>query len=224
MQLGPREYWINPEVGVQIPSNTTLSLADNTILHAIPLDVGNYGIVQIEGVSGAQIRGGHIVGDRYEHPSDYGQWGHGVRILNAHNCTVRDVQISECWGDGIYIGNDSSNITVEDVVAENNRRQGMSITYAQGVVTRRSVFKLTQGHPPGAGVDVEPNTGQSVSGLLFEDCVFDGNDSWGLILSDHSGPISDVIVRRCAGRGNRLGAFFGGNEVTGLIEEDNDWQ
>jgi len=43
------------------------------------------------------------------------------------------------------------------VTADANRRQGLSIIQADGVLVLNSIFKNTRGTRPGAGIDFEPD-------------------------------------------------------------------
>jgi hypothetical protein len=54
------------------------------------------------------------------------------------------------WGDGFYVS-DASNVTFCGVTR--NRRQGLSVIEADGLVVLNSVFQNTGGTRPGAGID-----------------------------------------------------------------------
>ena len=43
------------------------------------------------------------------------------------------------------------------VTADNNRRQGLSIVEADGVLVTDSIFSNTHGTRPSAGIDLEPD-------------------------------------------------------------------
>lgn len=83
------------------------------------------------------------------------------------------------WGDGFYVGGMSRNITFCGVVADNNRRQGLSITLADGVVVKNSVFKNTNGADPQFGIDLEPNPNNIVNNINISTSQFSGNHNNG---------------------------------------------
>lgn len=143
------------------------------------------------------ITGGEIVGDVGRHKYIDGstsQWGFGISINRATNVTVSDIKLSKCTGDGIYIGGGkgkfigdcseaSKNIVIKDVVSDDNRRQGISITYADGVRIENCTFSntgKTESVSPGCGMDIEPNEGQAVKNVSVRDCRFLYNKNLGV--------------------------------------------
>ena len=38
------------------------------------------------------------------HTGNTGEWGHGIAVFGSTNVTIENVDISQCWGDGIYLG------------------------------------------------------------------------------------------------------------------------
>src|ERR1700726_4063275 len=56
-----------------------------------------------------------------------GEWRHCLDIENASNVTVSGISCNDSGGDGLYLAR-STNVTVEDSIFNNNRRQGSSIT------------------------------------------------------------------------------------------------
>lgn len=133
---------------------------------------------------------------------------HAFAINRGKNVTVRDLTFKDSGGDGIYIsggstGTYSEDITIENVICENNRRQGMSIISAKDVYVRNSTFKSSNGANPEAGVDLEPNnSSERLENINFNNCKFLSNDSFGfaiavLKLNSSSRPIS-VKVSDCS--------------------------
>lgn len=57
----------------------------------------------------------------------------GVYIRNSNNVLVKDISISDCWGDCLYVGSKSQNINVHNCKLINGRMQGVSITSANRV-------------------------------------------------------------------------------------------
>src|SRR5262245_54110347 len=60
----------------------------------------------------------------------------------AEHVTISGVTALKMWGDGFYI-QDANDVRLCSVVAENNRRQGLSIIQIDGLEIRNSTFKNT---------------------------------------------------------------------------------
>jgi parallel beta-helix repeat protein len=157
--------------GIRLKGSMTLRMTSGAILKAIPQVLGHYAVIRAQDVSGVNIVGGTVQGERVDHlgpkgpdidpQHPTGQTGHAIAINGAsNNIWVDGVTVKDAWGDGIMLGDSAvspTNVTICNVLADNNRRQGLSITAADGVVVRESIFKNTNGTPPEAGIDIEPN-------------------------------------------------------------------
>lgn len=187
-------YAINAVTHLLLKSNVTLLLKGDAILKAMPNDQGSHSVIRIENASnvgvtsdpediGGRVALGTLIGERYIHTGTTGEWGMGIETFNAHNVLIRNLLIKEFWGDGLYIGEKSSNVTVDNVIADNNRRQGLTITSVDGATIKNSTFMNTAGTLPECGLDIEPNRGQTVNNVLIENSVFSHNNECGLQLS-----------------------------------------
>lgn len=165
--------------GLLLKSNLTLSLASGAVLKAIPNSAANYAVVSVTGAHDVNILGGAIEGERSAHTGTTGEWGHGISLSHAQNVVIEGVTSRECWGDGFYVSS-STNVTFCGVVADHNRRQGLSITSVDGMVIRNSTFRNTAGTLPEDGLDIEPNPGETVNNLLITGCTFANNAGYGL--------------------------------------------
>ncbi|MFC4097897.1 PKD domain-containing protein [Euzebyella saccharophila] len=114
---------------------------------------------------------------------------HALSIHSGNDVTVKNLTLRDSGGDGIYIaGGNSSNyskdITIDGVVCDNNRRQGMTIISAENVYVRNSTFKGSSGADPESGVDLEPNNSdERLVNINFDNCKFTENDSHGVLIS-----------------------------------------
>ena len=193
-------YMINAvNNGVHLGNNMTLQLSANAVLKAIPNGATNYSVVSALQVSNVFVTGGSIVGERSQHTSTAGEWGIGVNIQSSSNVTISNLSTSENWGDGVYIGSvdnisTSSNVTICGVISNHNRRQGMSIVAANGVVVSNSTFSNTIGTAPQAGIDIEPDTGTSVNNVLITKSIISNNAGNGILLLDTNGPVTNIVV------------------------------
>lgn len=147
---------------VKLRSNIKLMLSSNATLKAMPTNSSLYAIVKAGAVNNVEIVGGKIVGDRYKHLSTSGEAGRGIQITGSNNVRVADVLISDCWGDGIYIGsntvqNYSEDVVIEGVTVENNRRSGITVISVKGLKITDVQIDKTNGTVPQCGLNFEPN-------------------------------------------------------------------
>lgn len=106
--------------------------------------------------------GARIIADRAHYTT--GEQRHGVYIYGAHNVVINGLESSGQGGDGFYIGgprdDPATDIVLRGCYAENNRRQGLSVTSARRVRVADCEFVATRGTAPEFGVDLEPNDPQ----------------------------------------------------------------
>ncbi|MDD5322269.1 MAG: right-handed parallel beta-helix repeat-containing protein [Methylococcales bacterium] len=158
-------YMIDALTSVKLKSNMTFKMDSGAVLKAIPNASSTYAILKIISATNVNVVGGMLQGERHQHlaagnfVSNNLQWGMGIWIAASSNVYIEGVTATQCWGDGFYQGgspSQSSNINFYSVVADDNRRQGLSIENVNGLVVRDSVFKNTNGQWPMAGIDIEP--------------------------------------------------------------------
>jgi parallel beta-helix repeat protein len=149
------------------------------VLKAIPNAAENYAILAVRNATHVSIVGGTLLGERNAHSGTGGEWGMGLAIFDSQHVIVEGVTAKECWGDGFYVTGRSADVTLCNVVADHNRRQGLSITSVEGMVVKNSTFKNTTGTEPECGIDVEPNDGQTVANVLITNCTLINNAGGG---------------------------------------------
>lgn len=194
---------------LNLKSNTILDLAGT--IELAPNGLTNYGIITLRNVTNINITGkGGIIGDVRTHIGNKGEWGMGILIANSHNISVKDISVSDCWGDCIYIGQSkkeahdfSSKIVINNVTCRNGRRQGLSLIAGENVLIKNCKFLNTgdsRSTPPAAGIDIEPNSDDAVvKKVIIDNCVFSGNvnGKYGDILLCRTNKNSDIIVQNC---------------------------
>jgi parallel beta-helix repeat protein len=166
--------------GLRMGSHMTLRLSRGAILKAIPNAAQTSNILVVSAVTDVTVVGGTLEGDRSTHLGQGGEWGMGLQISRAARVVIAGLTARECWGDGFYVANTNSDITFCGVTADHNRRQGMSIVGADGIIVRDSTFKNTRGTLPEFGIDVEPNSGEAVTNLQILHCVITNNRGGGI--------------------------------------------
>ena len=160
----PGTYMINALTSVRLRSKMRLKLDPLAQVKAIANSSDRYIMFKLWNLNNVEITGGQIIGERVAHVGTTGQWGYGVAIQGSSKVFVHDISISNCWGDGVFIGTSTSSgatvkasdVTLNHVVSTNNRRQGLSITPAQRVYVVNSTFTGQNGTAPQAGIDIEP--------------------------------------------------------------------
>jgi parallel beta-helix repeat protein len=212
--------------GVSVGSNTTLQMSAGATLRAIPNGAPGYSVLGIRDQTNVTINGGTVEGDRDAHTGTKGEWGFGVAIYGSSNVTVVGVTARNCWGDGFYVGTGSkrsAQITFKAIIADNNRRQGLSIVDGSGVTVQDSTFTNTHGTPPAYGIDLEPNAGASVQNVSITNCKFDNNYAGVGV----SGGTSNTISKNVATNNNYgfVLAFPGSqnNTISGNTANQNTW-
>jgi parallel beta-helix repeat protein len=200
-------YMIDALTSVKLGSKMTFQLASGAVLQAITNSSTSYNMVNVSGQSDVNVIGGTLIGERTTHTGSGGEWGMGVNIVNSHNVVVEGMTIKNMWGDGIYIGGSSpsTNISICSVLADNHRRNAISIVTANGVVVKNSTFQNTNGTNPMAGIDLEPNSGGSVSNVNVTGCKFLGNASVGILIYAGAAPVTGSTFSNNVVSGNKQG-------------------
>lgn len=184
---------------ITLSDNLELRLNGNIIIK--PNAFESYDIIRVTGKNVSISGSGSLRGDRDTHLGSVGEWGMGIDIKNATDVTIKGLTITECWGDCIYIGQDSKNITLENCKLDRGRRQGVSVTDADGVVIRNCVISNVQGTNPQYAIDIEPNSGCKVDNVYI-DCVTIQDCVGGVIVTkgsdrNDSKKIGDVKINNC---------------------------
>ena len=160
------------EACLKIGDNMELVI-DGT-LQLAPNDFKSCDMIRVVG-SNVKIHGkGSITGDKLAHLGSEGEWGMGIRLNGSNNLTVSGLTIADCWGDCIYIGGDSKNIEISNCVLRGSRRQGISITKADGVTISDCRIANISGTNPQYAIDVEPNKRCTVDNVLIKNVTVTG--------------------------------------------------
>lgn len=201
-------YMIDTGDRIRMRSNVTVKMDEDTVLEAIPNALKQYDMFYFANIENAHLIGGNLIGDRDSHLSTKGEWGNGVRIVGSKNVVIENVSIKDFWGDGIYIGESkekSEDIIIYSVIADNNRRQGITIVDGDGIKIINSVFMNTNGAKPASGIAIEPNDNDYVTNVDIFSSKFMNNEIYGMVISE-----------RANGKNNEIdNVHIEGNEVLG---------
>ncbi len=231
------KYLINPvasssQFGLYLNSGNTLLLDPGAVLQCKTMTTsGGYSVVGMKENNIALV-GGTIIGDRVARNlptyingsgSDF-EAGNGVSIGNASGMIILGVTSKNNCNDGFYIYNNVSNVLISDCVADNNRRQGCSLVYCNGVVIQYSTFSNTNGNDPACGLDFEPNSGSTVKNVQVIGCNIFGNAGGGIAGggSTKNGPTGNgtAFCTDCVVTGSTITGNGGSNYQLGGIAWD----
>jgi hypothetical protein len=189
------EFLVGP---LAIPSNTVLVLAPGAMLRDTGVAGSSERHLQIQAVHNVRIvaHGARLLAERRDYTT--GEQRHGVFIFDASNVSIEGLESSAHGGDGFYVGGASQNVTLTGVLADNNRRQGLSITNGTDVYVFDSEFNNTRGTPPEAGIDVEPDgPSDLIRGIVLVRIRTHGNGGAGIAIylgNYAGGPPADVLI------------------------------
>lgn len=190
----------NLETGIYIMSNTKVVLDGEIRLK--PNGFTNYHVVELTGRNCSLNGNGMVIGDKQKHTGTMGEWGMGVDFAKAEKASVSGITIKDCWGDCIYVGDESKNVTIENCILDNGRRQGISITSADSVWIKDCVISNVSGTAPQYAIDIEPNANQTVSNVTVinvraVNCV-GGFEVWG---KAKNAKVKNVVFSNCTSVG-----------------------
>lgn len=191
----------NATVCIPICSNTDVIIKGT--IRLAPNEYKSYNIIQAKGNNINIMGNGTIIGDKHTHTGTEGEWGMGIRLKGAINTKVSGLTIKDCWGDCIYVGGNSKNVLIEKCRLDHGRRQGISVTKADGVTVRNCIITNVGGTNPQYAIDIEPNRRDSVDNIVIENVIVKNCE--GGILTTRAVPevgaktpwIGDVTIRNC---------------------------
>lgn len=186
--------------GIILTDNQKLIMSPSTLLVALGNNKANSCVIWAFGRNNITISGGQIIGERKIHTGSGGEWGHGIQISGCTNVTIENIDISQCWGDGIYLGfydgpnKCSGGVTITNCNLHHNRRNNLSITDVSNVTIRNCKFDYASGTDPQYGIDIEPNAGRPCKNIRIYDSTFTGNAKASLGIMT---PASDIRLEGC---------------------------
>lgn len=174
-------------IGLRLKSNSKILFQKNSLLIVKANNKEFYSALNIENVSNVEIYFAKLKGERYEHLGRSGEWGMGIYIIHSKNIKLYKSNISQFWGDGIYIGRNqgksSQNIQIIGSILDNNRRNGISIISGSNILIKNTILSNTNGTSPEYGIDIEPNGhGDNIQDIIL-DRVVSYNNKGGILLA-----------------------------------------
>lgn len=201
-------------------------------------DEPHYEIVRHLDQRGVSVRGGLIVGDRGTHRPrrdriSTDEFGHGLYLADVKGGTVEDLEVRDCWGDGIVLSFShprtgrpmgvTEDVTLRNIRVENCRRNAVSFIGARDILMEDFQLHGTHGTHPSAGIDFEPDDGRRYPNrnITLRRGVISGNEGFGIVCDDSGRPssyTSNVLIEDTTIRAHRNGwalwlRFAPGNNV-----------
>jgi len=187
---------------LSIRSNTDVILNGTIKLKSNNLD--QYVIVNLSGANINLHGSGQIIGDKFSHTGTTGEWGMGVKVSAGQNVVISDITIKECWGDCIYVGNSSKNVTIDNCTLIDGRRQGISVTSANGVTIKDCNISNVNGTAPQYAIDIEPNIGDTIDNVLIDNVkVINCFGGFGTFGRAQGARIGTVTIRNSSVKGSK---------------------
>lgn len=216
--------------GIVLTTNQKLIMSPSALLVVLPNGAKDYQVINIFGRENVSVSGGQIIGDRKEHKGSGGEHGHGISVRGGTNITIENVDISQCWGDGIYVGfydgpnTPSNGVTVTNCNLHHNRRNNMSITDASNVTVNNCSFNYANGTDPQFGIDIEPNKNRTCKNVTISNSTFKGNAKGTIqILGQLNAHVNGVKIESCKGNSAPVQWQGFGGSVSGVKEINNNW-
>jgi parallel beta-helix repeat protein len=217
LRFPPGTYRIESDRGVQLKDDVRLDLGEAVLVGA-NVNRARCRLLEIQGRRNVTISGGTLVGSRSGSP----EWGVGILASDADDLLIENVTLRDFYFDGILLtGNRGCRrVVVRGVVAEGNRRTGLAVPAAQGVLVEASTFRGSHGQSPEAGANFEPNPEGEVREVHLRECTFTGNAGVGLYVHKGKGvAVADAMVERSTVADNALGIVM--VDVQGVSITDN---
>lgn len=172
--------------GLDLRNNSKVIFPENSKLLLNTSNKRSYEILRIHNKKNIAIYSPNILGDKYHHDGDTGEWGMGISIRGSKNISVFNPYISECWGDGIYVGfskKHSQNVRIEGGVIDNNRRNGISVISVDSLVIQNVLISNSNGTDPQTGIDIEPNSSSDeINNIIINDLITFNNYHNGVLI------------------------------------------
>ncbi|MBP5640590.1 MAG: right-handed parallel beta-helix repeat-containing protein [Victivallales bacterium] len=167
-------------------------------------------------IIGLGKQGGTFKMQKADYTSDNYEWSthrHCLAIHSSTNIRVENMTFRDSGGDGIYLGvsrqgHICQNITIKNVICDNNYRQGMSVIAAIDTLVENTKFINTGDTPPSAGVDFEPNRdNEPIRNFVMRNCLAENNVGCGYTMhlvgmNETTGAVG-ITLENCISRKNQ---------------------
>jgi hypothetical protein len=215
------QLFVPNDIVIELEPGTVIQAVD-TLLRSAPYER----LIRIKNVKNVAVIGNGATFRMNKAAYTTGEQAHIFDISGSENVTIERVSANDSGGDGFYVGNYegmipfSKNVVLRDCIANNNRRQGLSVISVDGFLAEGCRFTNTTGTAPKSGVDIEPNNNSGADVLKkvrFVGCAAEGNDGRGFLISLHRMTAAnervDITFENCHTKANSFGSSvnYGGD-------------
>lgn len=219
-------------------SNTLLEMTPGTIVEARTGFEDGVRMIRIIDAENIVIKGNGSTFKMKKAEYTTGEHRHCFNIQGSTDIYISKVSANDSGGDGFMIARSQTggklwceNIVLEDVICDNNRRQGISVTSVKGLKIIRPIITNTNGTAPQAGIDLEPDHDyEFLEGIEIIDPITENNAGHGIqIYASHLSNVDknitiDIINHRDTGSNTGFSCRLlntGSNTVTGRVTLKN---
>ncbi|MCF9034183.1 hypothetical protein [Acinetobacter nectaris] len=167
----------NELCAISLISNSILSFSPEGVLNKIAGSETNYNLLMAcNNVTNITLNGPVINGDRLNHTYTTGsthEWGYGLVIHECSDVIINNPKITNCTGDGIYIGKSWADTTTDVPtrvqvlfpIVDRCRRNGIGFTSGTDVYIKKPIVSNINdidgitATAPKSGMDIEPENG-----------------------------------------------------------------
>lgn len=154
-------YYIDTDI--TIPSDITIKWNENATIIKKPTDRELYRMFDIFRVENVTFINPTIIGDKNTHIGTSGEYGYPIYIAESQNIKIYNADISQAWGDGIYIGlkymsnpvQNTDNIVIDNFYIHNISRNGITIGTGNNITIKNGIISDVNRTSPKAGIDIE---------------------------------------------------------------------
>jgi len=216
-------YFPKPAVSYRInklilKSNKAFVFEDGTQIKGLGLLKDGERMFRIYDVENISFTGTNVVISDVKVNYTTGEQRHIFLIQGSKNIRIEGISANDSGSDGFYVGASpqnpySENVILRDCIADNNRRQGMSIISVVNMLVENCIFRNTKGIAPSAGIDLEPNSvTDRYQNLRFINCKTENNDGDGMLVlfSNNTGSIYpvDIVIENMISVGSETALQF----------------
>lgn len=179
IQVPPGVYIVDGATAPLRPkSGIILDLTNGVTIQQAQTNVGGYQTVQVWAVDDVTVLGGVIIGDGLASGA-----GMCVQIGGgSHNINFTGTQATKAQADGFEIV-DATGVILNTIGSYGNRRSGISVTGVNGFQLLGSHIQANGPNAPGAGLDLESESGVPIQNALISHNMFGGNTGPGVLVA-----------------------------------------
>jgi hypothetical protein len=173
------------DTGFKVGSNKVITFLPGSEIRLKGTSHDTYTIMNVYEATNVTLYNPVVIGDRDSHIGTSGEHGIGIGIRGSSNVTVYSAKVTNCWGDGIYIGQgggkNCKDIIIKDAYLRKNRRDGISIIGVDGLLLDNLYAGYSDGTTPMSGINFEPNdTSNEIKNVIINNPKTEYNGSNGI--------------------------------------------